>query len=109
MIHIGIFVAHTTLREDIFAEDIFVNRGSLSCEFRGRYFCESRIESQFRGRYFREIRTEGQFREKFVLTKTDYSFKLFFNSIVIVVIIEERMFSEKNSDIFSTVLNLRVF
>ena len=38
-----------------------------------------------------------------------YSFKVFFNSIVIVVIIEERMFSEKNRDIFSTVLNLRVF
>ena len=57
--------------------------------FHGRYFRESRIESQFRGRYFREIRIEGQF--------------------VIVVIIEERMFSEKNSDIFSTVLNLRVF
>ena len=36
----------------------------LSCEFRGRYFRESRIESQFRGRYFREIRIEGQFREK---------------------------------------------
>ena len=54
-----------TLREDIFAEDIFANRGSLCCEFRGRYFRESRIESQFRGRYFREIRIEGQFREKY--------------------------------------------
>ena len=76
------------LREDIFAEDIFANRGSLSCEFRGRYFRESRIESQFRGRYFRDLK--GQY-------------------IIFVAIIEERMFSEKNSDIFSTVLNLRVF
>ena len=32
-------------REDIFAEDIFANRGSLSCVFRGRYFREIRNRS----------------------------------------------------------------
>ena len=69
-------LGESTLREDIFArrylrekissrEDIFANRGSLSCEFRRRYFRESRIESQFRRRYFREIRIEDQFREKY--------------------------------------------
>ena len=64
-IDIGLPLGKIFSREDIFAEDIFANRGSLSCEFCGRYSRESRIESQFRGRYFREIRIEGQFREKY--------------------------------------------
>ena len=46
----------TTLREYIFEEDIFAKRGSLSCEFRGRYFREIRIEGQFREKYFRDLK-----------------------------------------------------
>ena len=42
-------------REDIFTEDVFANRGSLSCEFCGRYFREIRIEGQFREKYFRDF------------------------------------------------------